>query len=67
MINRTILFTMIIVLICYIVYDNYNIETFTVNSAYNRSMRYIRYNAPSGVTSFVKTIMNTVQRYIPGI
>ena len=42
-------------------------EAFTVQSVYNRSMRYMRYNAHPRITRFVTTLMNTAQRFIPGL
>ena len=62
-----ILLAILLVILCINVYNNRQVEAFTVQSAYNRSMRYMRYNAHPRITRFVATIMNTTRRFIPGL
>ena len=67
MINQKILLAIFLALLCYIVYNNPTTETFTVQSVYNRSMRYMRYNSHPRVTRYVTTLINTTRRFIPVI
>jgi hypothetical protein len=67
MISQKMLLAISLALLCYIIYNNNQVEAFTVQSAYNRSMRYMRYNAHPRITRFVTTIMNTSRRFIPGL
>ncbi len=67
MINKKFLLAIFLALLCYIVYNHHTTESFTVQSVYNRSMRYMRYNAHPRVTRFVTTLMNTARRFIPGL
>jgi hypothetical protein len=67
MISQKMLLAISLTLLCYIIYNNNQVEAFTVQSAYNRSMRYMRYNAHPRITRFVTTIMNTSRRFIPGL
>jgi len=39
-------------------------EGFTLQSLYNRNMRYIRYNAPSPVSTIITTIMGKVKNIL---
>jgi len=67
MISQKFLLALSISILCYIIYNNNPVEAFTVQSAYNRSMRYMRYNAHPRITRFVAAIMNTSRRFIPGL
>lgn len=68
MISNTILLVVVILLaILYSQYNNHTTETFTVQSVYNRSMRFLRYNTHPRIHNYSKRIINGVSMFIPGL
>jgi len=69
MINRTLLLAFLVAIIFIIFFKGHlnEQEEFTVQSAYNSSMRYMRYNAHPRITQVAVAIINSVRFFIPGL
>ena len=69
MIKGTLLYIILITIIIISIYNNIlsEPEAFTVRSAYNRSMRYMRYNLHPRITRVATVIINRVKGFIPGL
>ena len=69
MISSTILYIFLIAILFIASYKDIlnEQEAFTVRSVYNRSMRYMRYNAHPRITRVASAIINRVKYFIPGL
>jgi hypothetical protein len=71
MINKTIVLIVLVIILLVLLYihqyHNHITETFTVQSAYNRSMRFLRYNTHPRINAFAKRIINGISMFIPGL